>query len=307
MNTEERDMKYSKFFRAIFLIILSASLAGVISCAKEVKTEMYVAFFSGEVTLQRGGESSQVRVKDLVQEGDLFTVGEKSCLILHSTDGLVVRFEEETEAAVSSLKGVAEREVTLKKGKVLSSLGKLKKGEDYSVKTPTAVASVRGTQFLTEYNGKASVVAVGKGVVSVKRTAGTGDEKLVEKGNTGFAMNDTDTVEIRGVNKVETLELSKLEKTPVVESIDKKTANELKETFRDTEENDKEINRKIEEAEGLTFAEMKAKYGRIDVITLYSGKVIQGVILSRGATYKVLTTHGTIYIKAKDVRRTGIK
>jgi len=114
-------MNYRKFFRAIFFITITASMAGMISCGKEAKTELYVAFFSGEVTLQRGESSAQVRVKDLVQEGDIFTVGEKSSLILHSTDGLVVRFEEETEAAFSLLKGAAEREVTLKKGKVLSS------------------------------------------------------------------------------------------------------------------------------------------------------------------------------------------
>jgi hypothetical protein len=52
---------------------------------------------------------------------------------------------------------------------------------------------------------------------------------------------------------------------------------------------------------------MKTKYGRIDVITLYSGRTIQGVIISRGESYRVLTTNGPISVNAKDVRRTDVR
>ena len=300
-------MKLKKLFKKTVIIAAAVSVSMLISCAKETKNELFVSFFTGSVTQVRNGAQVAVEVKGLGKEGDIFTVGEKSTLILQSSDGLVIRFESNTEAVISSINDVTKREISLNKGKVLSSVEKLQKGHGYAVKTPTAVASVRGTQFLTEFTGTKSIVAVGKGVVNVKRTAGAPDEKLVEKGNSAVVEAEKEIVELREVNKVETLELSKLENTPVVQEVEKKTPDELKQIFNEIEKTEIEINDQIKEETGLTPAEMKAKYGRIDVITLYSGRTIQGVIISRGESYRVLTTNGPISVNAKDVRRTDVR
>lgn len=300
-------MKLKKLFKKTVIIAAAVSVSMLISCAKETKNELFVSFFTGSVTQVRNGAQVAVEVKGLGKEGDIFTVGEKSTLILQSSDGLVIRFESNTEAVISSINDVTKREISLNKGKVLSSVEKLQKGHGYAVKTPTAVASVRGTQFLTEFTGTKSIVAVGKGVVNVKRTAGAPDEKLVEKGNSAVVETEKAIVELREVNKVETLELSKLENTPVVQEVEKKTPDELKQIFNEIEKTEIEINDQIKEETGLTPAEMKAKYGRIDVITLYSGRTIQGVIISRGESYRVLTTNGPISVNAKDVRRTDVR
>lgn len=291
----------------VFIFSIIASLM-LLSCAGEKKVQSYVSFYTGSVTLQRGNSAPvQVQIKEAVQDGDIFRTGEKSCLILQSSDGLVIRFESDTEAVISSLQVIAKREIDLNKGKVLSSVEKLKKGDSYSVKTSTVVASVRGTEFLTEYGDKGVIIAVGKGVVSVKNTSGAGEEKLIDKGKSAVEAPGTETIEIRDVNKVEILELTKLEKTPVVQELDKKTPDELKEIFRETEKSDEEINEAIRAEAGLSYEEMKAKYGRVDIITLYSGRVIQGIILSRGVTYKILTNKGPIAVNAKDVKRTDSK
>jgi len=300
-------MNSKKLLKRAVFIGAAAAAAMIISCAKEAKKEFFICFYTGTVEQTRNGAPVTLEVKGAVQEGDVFTVGEKSTLILQSSDGIVIRCESNTEAVISSINDVTKREITLNKGKLLSSVDKLTKGHGYAVKTPTAVASVRGTQFLTEFDGAKSIVAVGRGVVSVKRTAGAADEKLTEKGNTAVVEAEKEIVELREVNKVETLELAKLEKTPVVVDVEKKTPAEVKDLFKDTEKTDEEINSQMEEVSGLSPAEMKAKYGRIDVITLYSGRVIQGVIISRGESYRVLTTNGTINVKAKDVRRTDIR
>lgn len=300
-------MKLKKLFKKTVIIAAAVSVSMLISCAKETKNELFVSFFTGSVTQVRNGAQVAVEVKGLGKEGDIFTVGEKSTLILQSSDGLVIRFESNTEAVISSINDVTKREISLNKGKVLSSVEKLQKGHGYAVKTPTAVASVRGTQFLTEFTGTKSIVAVGKGVVNVKRTAGAPDEKLVEKGNSAVVETEKAIVELREVNKVETLELSKLENTPVVQEVEKKTPDELKQIFNEIEKTEVEINEQIKEETGLTPAEMKTKYGRIDVITLYSGRTIQGVIISRGESYRVLTTNGPISVNAKDVRRTDVR
>lgn len=300
-------MNTKKLFKSISVIAVITGAVMFISCAKEMKKEIFISFFTGSVTQTRSGSAVPVEVKGVAQEGDIFAIGEKSTLILQSSDGLVIRFESNTEAVISSISDITKREISLNKGKVLSSVEKLQKGHGYAVKTPTAVASVRGTQFLTEFTGTKSIVAVGKGIVNVKRTAGAADEKLVEKGNSAVVETEKAIVELREVNKVETLELSKLENTPVVQEVEKKTPDELKQIFNEIEKTEIEINEQIKEETGLTPAEMKAKYGRIDVITLYSGRTIQGVIISRGESYRVLTTNGSITLKAKDVRRTDVR
>lgn len=300
-------MNSKKLFKMTLVIAAISAAAMLVSCAKEVKQQIYISFYTGNVTRMRGGASVPVEIKGVAQEGDIFTIGEKSALILQSSDGLVIRFESNTEAVMSSITDITMREISLNKGKVLSSVEKLQKGHGYAVKTPTAVASVRGTQFLTEFTGTKSIVAVGKGMVNVKRTAGAADEKLVEKGNSAVVETEKEIVELREVNKVETLELSKLEKTPVVQEVEKKTPDELKQIFNEIEKTEVEINEQIKEETGLTPEEMKAKYGRIDVITLYSGRTIQGIIVSRGESYRVLTTNGPVSIKAKDVRRTDVR
>ena len=51
----------------------------------------------------------------------------------------------------------------------------------------------------------------------------------------------------------------------------------------------------------LTLDAIKEKYGRVDEITLYSGRKIKGVILKYDKTYKILTTKGILRISAEDV------
>ncbi len=296
--------------KLLSIIFISAvfSSALLLSCGKEKKIKAYVSFYTGKVTVQNGKESPvNVNLKDEVQDGDLFNVGKKSCLILQGQDGLVVRFEANTEALISAMNNVTSREITLNRGRILSSVEKLKKGGAYSVKTPTAVASVRGTQFLTSYNGKKSTVAVGRGLVSVKNTAQGGMEKLAPEGRTATAETGAKGVEIRDIDKSETLELTKVVNTPVVSGIEKKTPEELEEIFKESSEQNKKTEEQIDELRGMTQSEMKAKYGRIDIITLYNGRKIEGVILSRGKYYRILTRGGTITVEGKNVRRTGVK
>ncbi len=61
----------------------------------------------------------------------------------------------------------------------------------------------------------------------------------------------------------------------------------------------------ISEAEPSTLQGMKEKYGKIDVITLFNGRVINGIIKSRGDTFTILTTDGIMHVKAGHVMKTA--
>jgi hypothetical protein len=295
--------------KAITIHVLVLFAAALVSCSSGTKSESFVTFCTGSATFQRGsGAVTQLQVKDQVQDGDVIRTGDKSYVVIQSTDGLVLRIEQKSEVAISAFNTVAKREITLSRGKVLSSVAKLKKDSEYKVKTPTTIASVRGTEFLTEFNGKRSIVAVGSGKVSVERSAGNPDLKIVDKGSTAVVEEQKEIVSMRKINRLETLELSKITKTPVVEGVEKKTPEEIKAQFIDSVKADEKVNFDIKgETSGFTVSEMKDNFKRVDVVILFNGRVIQGIIVSRGETYRIVTANGPVEVNAREVRRTEVK
>ncbi|PKL17331.1 MAG: hypothetical protein CVV49_11645 [Spirochaetae bacterium HGW-Spirochaetae-5] len=290
------------------ILLFTTAAAALLSCSDFKFNKVFIAFYQGSVTIQKNGSLPvQVQVKDQINNDDIIRTGEKSCLVVQSTDGIIIRFEQNTEAQILSLKNKTKKIINLSNGKILSSVSKLKKGEEFSIMTPSTVASVRGTEFLTAFNGRDSIVAVGNGKVSVKRLTGSKDEKSVETGFTAIAPGKNSNLNLRKISIVETLELSKFKKTPMVERIEKKTPEELKEIFKETMQCDEQINEEIKENLGLTFEEMKAKYGRIDVLYLYNGTEVEGVIAARGTVYKMVTKTGIVMVDSKDIKGTETK
>lgn len=293
-----------KIYAVVITMVISTIMLA--SCGKGKSPGAVISFYSGTATIQSLNEQPRpVHIQDPVKDGDIIETGDKTSVIIQVGDELLVRFESNTKTVITSMKDITRREIQLEKGKVLSSVSKLKKGNEYLIKTPTSVASVRGTEFLTDFSDGRTVVAVGKGIVSVVKSD-TKEEKLVEVGKSVVVSGKMD---LREVSKVEALELKKLESTPVIKDIENMTPENLNKQFEDTIKKDEEINREIETSAGnagMSFQEMKARYNRIDVITMYNGKIIKGVILNRGASLKILTPGGVISVQAKDVQRTGI-
>jgi len=293
-----------KVYAAIVSMMFVALLS--VSCGKGKSASAFISFYSGTATIQTANAQPRpVNVQDVVMDGDVIETGDKSSVIVQVGDELLVRFEANTKVVVTSITDIAKREINLEKGKVLSSVAKLKKGSEYSVKTPTAVASVRGTEFLTDFADGKTIVAVGKGSVSVVKTE-TKEEKLVDPGNSVVV---AEKVEMRVINQLETLELKKLETSPVIKDLEKLTPEDLNKKFEETIKTDEQLNKEIEklaDSAGMSFEDMKTKFQRIDVITMYNGRVIKGVIITRGTYLKILTPGGVVTVQAKDVQRTGV-
>ncbi len=267
------------------------------------QSKALVSFYSGTVMLKSGGSPFRsVKLKDQIQNGDIIETGEKSSMIVQVGDELIVRFEENTRAVINSITSIEKREISLDQGKVLSKVSKLKRGSEYMIKTPTVVASVRGTEFLTDYNGLNTTVAVGKGRVSVVKSDSK-TEKLVDSGKSVVVEVG---MELRDINRVETLELKKLETTRSVDNIESVTPETLKKEFESSQKSDEEINEEIDRLKGMSLDDIRAKYHRIDVVKMYNGRVIRGVILQRGQQMKILTPTGVITVRAKDVKNTGV-
>jgi hypothetical protein len=271
--------------------------AVVMGCRDKSVALASVSFITGEVSVKRGADVHKVILKEEIKNGDILTTGAKSFIIVQTTDQDVFRIQENSVLEFSQL-SQEDTTLVLSNGSVLSKITKLKKDDSCTVKTPLAVAAVRGTQFLTTYDGKQSVVAVGEGKVSVTKIGAT-DEKALDEGKTAVVEKK---VEIRDSNKEEKIELGKMNAVAPLEDLNKKSEAELDEIGKKIIEADEKLSA---DNKLMTLEEIRAKYKRIDVVTLYSGLVVKGAVLSRGKTFQIITPSGMQSIESTKIKRTA--
>ncbi|MCP4130252.1 MAG: FecR domain-containing protein [bacterium] len=130
----------------IFLLAIS------FGCTKADQEEYaMITFMIGEVSkkLDKAAKAMEVDIGDIVKENNIiFTKEDSFCDI--KIGGSIIRIKEKSEVTISSLMRKGNEESTtlgLSIGKMLCKPKKLLKSEAFLVKTPTAVAGVRGTKF----------------------------------------------------------------------------------------------------------------------------------------------------------------
>ena len=93
---------------AILLLITAA--AALLSCSEFKFNKVFIAFYQGSVTTQKNGSLPvQVKVKEQIKDDDIIRTGEKSCLVIKSTDGIIIRFEQITEAQIFSFNNTTNK------------------------------------------------------------------------------------------------------------------------------------------------------------------------------------------------------
>lgn len=128
---------------------------------------------SGEVSLRSGSSGIFVSARqgETVQEGDSIKTGAAGWAKLMLSDGSSMTLANRTELEVSTLKiGRSKREgvFNLAEGKLRASVTKLAGQQtDYRVKSRTAVAGVKGTDFMILSRGEANVLFGNDGEVQV--------------------------------------------------------------------------------------------------------------------------------------------
>ena len=162
-----------------FLVFMSAlCIAFAVSCSKKAENpDAAVSFFRGDVT--RNG--SPVSIGDVVSESDtIITAAQSSCDI--RLGGSIIRIKEKSTLIFSALAlgGAAEKtSLELGQGKLLCKPKKLLKDESFTVKTPTAVAAVRGTEFIVESDANQTTrIKVFDGKVKVAKRVKPLEEKM---------------------------------------------------------------------------------------------------------------------------------
>lgn len=161
-------MKVTRTLR--YCLIISLLLIATLSWSADDKA--IVSYMEGAVSKSRDGKDWKPLSKgDALTEGDSIKTGAKSRLELTLFDGSKVRFSEGTNFKVDALMFKEEESslgIDVFFGKAWAKVSKGKKGSRFEVKTPNAVAGVRGTIYRIDVNNDtSSLVRVYEGEVSV--------------------------------------------------------------------------------------------------------------------------------------------
>jgi hypothetical protein len=196
-----------------------------------------------------------------------------------------------------------------------ASFSKIAKGQsEFSIKTPTAVAGVRGTSFeLTVGNGKTTQIKLLEGKVAViKATEGQTAESIkedlaqatvVEAGqkvdvdakavSKPAEITESEKTSLQAMNTVEIAPVSG--KVVVPESVEKyATGAATSASLTDAAK---------PEVKKLTLADIKAKYGRIAKIQTKNGKEYVGYFNQQGAEMTIQTVDGQVRVPVANVQK----
>lgn len=125
-----------------------------------------VTFLVGSAQVTRGTKVVPVRVSMPLQPGDSIKVAAESRLEVRYPDNTVLRLDENSRLVVTANSG--KPEPTLLGGKAWANVTKIGKGgQGFGLRTPTAVAAVRGTVFRMNETDSLANVKLYEGKVDV--------------------------------------------------------------------------------------------------------------------------------------------
>jgi hypothetical protein len=126
-----------------------------------------VSYLVGKVDVHRAGKTIPVRVSMDCQVGDTLVSTTASRLELRYPDNTLLRLDENTRMVLTN-RVAGKPEPTLLGGKTWANVKKIGQGgTGFGVRTPTAVAAVRGTVFGVSSSDSASSVKLYEGKVDV--------------------------------------------------------------------------------------------------------------------------------------------
>ncbi|MDA3939189.1 MAG: FecR family protein [Spirochaetia bacterium] len=142
-----------------------------------------IAYFDGDVTVQRDGSIFDAEFGLPVFQGDIFETAKDSLLIIQLTNKGELKLKENTLLILEKVS--TDTSIVLNKGSVFSRVNKIVRGS-FSIRTPSMVAGVRGTEFFVAYGRTIETepdvwLCVNEGSVNVELSK-TGESVLVKEG-----------------------------------------------------------------------------------------------------------------------------
>ncbi|HPI40165.1 MAG TPA: FecR family protein [Pseudobdellovibrionaceae bacterium] len=164
MQRNKLLFKVSSNFK-IFMV-LSIFFSGAVAFAEEMYGLLMVV--KGDVKILKTDQSvTPAKVGGKILPKDSIVTGADSRAKIVMSDRNVINVSPDTKMEISkyvndSKSGLKDVEIKLDQGKVRNNVEQSYDGEKskFIMKTPTAVAGVRGTQFVTSFNAKTNVSSV---------------------------------------------------------------------------------------------------------------------------------------------------
>jgi hypothetical protein len=196
------NKNFRRFLPFVLVLSATALFASVSSAAQPMYGVMMVV--KGSVKIKDPGapaKASDAKVGTRVVEGNMVVTGTDSRAKIVMSDRNVINVNPDTEVVIAKYEndgtatGKRNVELNLLKGRVRNNVEQTYDGEKnkFQVKTPTAVAGVRGTQFLTSYDQstRTTSIVTFKGAVAFAslnaQGAVLGAPVVVSKGQTAEA------------------------------------------------------------------------------------------------------------------------
>ncbi len=293
-----KTLKHSIAALAVALMAVACA-----SCANKGPAVTVVTFTVGKTELVRGKEPPrQLRTGETLKKGDLIITGDSSEVTIQAGDRILIKVLPNSAVTLSSLLESGECSLHQERGRIASKSKKLMRDERYLIQNRTTVAAVRGTEFMVAFERGVSRVAVAEGRVEVTKIDSR-ESRLIAAGGKAVISGGFDKAPLE---TIDSLYIKKVSIVPFVDNlntIDGESVKEIEKGFRPEE---KKIDEKIEKLLAVSFNELLKKHGKIDVVRLYSGKVIRGIIMERGEEIIILTPGGTVSVPRVKVQKTRV-
>src|ERR1035437_6639600 len=144
-----------------------ASVLALVATAMASQEAAKFSYLVGSAQVRRGGKSIPARVSFACQVGDTVVLSKASRAELRYPDNTLLRLEENSKAVLTP-RAKGGPEPTLLGGKAWANVKKIGQGgTGFGVRTPTAVAAVRGTVFRVSDADSSSNVRLYEGKVDV--------------------------------------------------------------------------------------------------------------------------------------------
>lgn len=134
-----------------------------------------VMYASGERTHIQNGQSVDLEPQDLIRAGDEIETGANGKVSVQCSSGVIFQIGPGSHIQVTDLVSGSASEsvfVRLNAGSLSSVVSRENGAQSVEIRTPTAVANVRGTEFLVEAEEDETSVLVQEGEVEVEDASG---------------------------------------------------------------------------------------------------------------------------------------
>lgn len=191
-------------YRLVVLLILFTCFAIPFSLASHYVVDNAI----GDVFVRNKGRTVGVEVGYVIKQGDTIMTGRDSECYISIKNGYI-KVEQNSSITFEQLdkiaKGFKSDNVKVFGSVILSIGGVFSKDKTLNIKTQTAFATVRGTEFVIDADNRSTVIYVLEGVVSVAPLLPLTEEELIRR-----------AVDVRKGEKIEISEIDVINATTFI-------------------------------------------------------------------------------------------